>query len=519
MAETSTHAPGRIARNTGLLYIRMLFMLAVGLYTSRVVLQALGVEDFGIYNVVGSIVAMFEFINGSMATSTSRFLTYQMGVDSKSEETSPSGRLHDVFSTAFIIHLGVATVVLLLGETLALWYVKEELVVPEAQRSTAVWLLQFSLLTAMVQVITVPFTSDIIAHEKMGAFAYISIYEVLMQLATAYIVMYLPTEKLVVYGSLLMLIKVSVCVIYAIYCRRRFEETRGRMILDRGLLKEMAKFAGWIMNGSLALVGYMQGLNILLNWFFGPVVNAARGLAVTIQSKVAAFCQNFQTAVIPQITKSYASGDLEYMHRLIINSSRYSLYLVLLLSLPLILETDYVLKIWLTVVPPWTATFIRWTLLVGLIDALRMPLNSSVHATGNLKVFQLIEGSLLLLIVPVAWLVLHFGGDPVSVFIVQFVIFIITQGARIRIVCPMIKMRTSTYVREVVGEFTKVCVVSIALPIVLWWSGPTSSDIVNFLIVCSVSLLSVGIVVYFMGLDKETRHKLNGKLKSIISKK
>lgn len=512
MSETK-HATGLIARNTGMLYVRMLFMLAVGLFTSRVVLQALGVEDYGLYNVVGSIVAMFEFINGSMATATSRFLTFQLGIDNR-QNGKVSTKLKNVFSTALIIHFCVAALVLLLGETLALWYVKEELVVPEGQREASIWLLQFTLIASMVQVITVPFISDIIAREKMGAFAYISIYEVLMQLATAYIVMCFQSDKLVYYGFLLMVIKISVCLIYAFYCRHRFEETRGKLVLDKGLMKEMARFAGWIMNGSLALVGYMQGLNTLLNWFFGPAVNAARGLAVTIQGKVTAFCQNFQTAVIPQITKSYAAGDLEYMHKLVINSSRYSLYLVLLLSLPLILETNFVLKVWLTVVPDWTVSFIRWTLLVGLVDALRMPLNSSVHATGKLKVFQIVEGGLLLLIVPAAWLTLHLGGNPVSVFVVQFILFVITQGARIVIVCPMIGMKPSMYMRYVVVNFFIVSAVAVALPIALWWIKPFASETADFILVCGVSLLSVTISVYWLGFDKATRQKLNRKILS-----
>lgn len=513
---TTVRNPGRIALNTGLLYVRMLFMLIIGLYTSRVVLEALGVDDYGIYSVVGSIVAMFEFINGSMTTSTSRFLTYRLGLEE--EGKGVSAELHTVFSTAFIIHLGVAGIVLILGETLALWYVLEELVLPDGRREAAVWLLQFSLMAAMIQVITMPYTSVIIARERMGAFAYISIYEAVMQLATAFIVMYLPAGKLVAYGALLMVIKVSVCIIYAIYCRHRFEETRGKTTFDKRMFKEMARFAGWIMNGSLALVGYMQGLNILLNWFFGPAVNAARGLAVTIQGKVSAFCQNFQTAVIPQITKSYAAADLPYMHKLVINSSRYSFYLVLLLSLPLLLQTDFILKIWLSVVPPWTAQFIRWTLLVGLLDALRMPLNASVHATGKLKRFQLIEGSLLLLIVPAAWVILHFGGNPVSVFIVQFIVFIITQGARIIIVCPMIGMRPGTYVKKVIGDLLRVSITAVLVPIALWHIGPTGNDTANFFIVCTASVLSVGVTVFYLGLDKESRHKLIARVKQKIGK-
>jgi glycosyltransferase involved in cell wall biosynthesis len=502
----------RIAKNTAYLYVRMIILLAVGLYTSRVVLDALGIIDYGIYNVVGSIVSMFIFINWSMATATSRFLTYELG---KSNDLY-NERLAQVFSTSKVIHWGAALILLSLGEILGVWYVLDELVLPECRRTAALWLLQFSMFTAVIQIITIPYNSVIIARERMNAFAFISIYEGVMQLATAYIIKYLSTDKLIVYGALLMFIQVSVCAVYALYCHFNFKEVKSKLSFDKRLSKEMIKFAGWIMTEALAMVGYIQGLNIMLNGFFGPAVNAARGLAVNIQSKVTGFCQNFQIASIPQLTKSYAANDLSYMHTLIINSSKYSLYLMLWLSLPIILQTEYILNLWLVEVPEWTAVFIRWTLILGLIDTLRIPLNASVQATGNIKKYLLITSLLLILIVPCAWIWLYLGGKPDTIFMVQTIFFIITQIARISIVCPMIGLKKKTYFNKIIVEFLKVGIIGSIIPIATWLYAPIPNSTLRFITICIISLASVACAVYFIGLDKEMRDKINAKVFKFI---
>lgn len=504
----------RIAKNTAYLYVRMIILLAVGLYTSRVVLDVLGITDYGIYNVVGSIVSMFSFINWSMATATSRFLTYELGKSNNRYDE----RLAQVFSTSKVIHWGAAMILLIIGEALGVWYVMEELVLPESRRIAAIWLLEFSMFTAVIQIITIPYNSVIIARERMNAFAFISIYEGVMQLATAYIVKFITADKLIIYGMLLMIIQVSVCAVYALYCHRNFKEVKGKLSFDKTLSKEMVKFAGWIMTEALAMVGYIQGLNIMLNGFFGPAVNAARGLAVTIQGKVTGFCQNFQIASIPQLTKSYAANDLSYMHKLIINSSKYSLYLMLWLSLPIILQTDYILNLWLVEVPEYTASFIRWTLVLGLIDTLRIPLNASVQATGNIKKYLLITSALLILIVPAAWIWLYLGGNPATIFIVQSIFFVITQVARIHLVCPMIGMKKSTYYKKIVGEFMKVGIIGSILPVIIWLYAPIGGDTLRFISICLVSLISVAGSVYFVGLDTEMRHKINAKIFKLFLK-
>lgn len=499
----------RIVKNTAYLYFRMIFQLIIGLYTSRVILNALGVTDYGIYNVVGGVVAMFGFINGSMGTATSRFLTYELG-----KENDPV-RMRHVFSTALLIHLGICVFVLILSETIGLWYIYNKLVLPPDRLTAALWVFQFSILTSLIAIISVPYNAAIVSHEKMSAFAYISIYEVAMQLVVAITVKYITYDKLITYGLLLMLVQISVRIIYGIYCSKKFKEVKGKFIFDSTTSKEMIRFAFWIMNGSLAVIGYTEGLNLLLNLFFGPTINAARGIAVTIQSKVIGFCNNFQMAVNPQITKSYASNDLQYMYQLICNSSKYSLYLVFFLSFPIILETKYILKIWLGLVPDYTDVFVQITLIIGMIDALRMPINTAIHATGRIKLFQSIEGTSLLLVLPVSYIFLKYGYSPICVFLIQLLIFIIVHAERVFIVCPTIGMPKKMYFKQVVWEPFKVLIPASILPLFFKFNSITTNEFLNFLFVSMFALLCTALSILYIGLDKLMR----GKIKNLIFSK
>lgn len=492
----------RIAKNTIYLYTRMIFQLVVGLYTSRVILNALGIIDFGIYNIVGGVVAMLSFINGSMGAATTRFLTFELG-----KRNDPI-KMRQVFSTALFIHLGVCVLFLLIGEVLGLWYIYNKLVFPIERLNAVLWVFQFSMITSLIAIINVPYNAVIISHEKMNTFAYLSIYEVVMQLVIAIIVKFIPADKLISYGFALMLVQLSIVILYRKYCILHFKETRGKIIFDSKLSKEMIRFAFWIMNGSLAFVSYTQGLNLLLNLFFGPAINAARGIAVTVQTKVTGFCNNFQMAINPQITKSYAADNFNYTHELIYNASKYSLYLVFLLSFPLILETDYILKIWLGIVPSYTATFVRLTLLIGIIDALRMPLITAIHATGRIKLFQLIEGSSLLLILPISYFFLKFGASPVSVFVVQLIIFILVQIERVFIVCPAIYMKKKKYLKNVVWDSLKVIIPAMTLPIILKLNPLTTNTFLSFIISATVAVLSTVISIYFIGLKSDMRMRI-----------
>ena len=314
----------RIAKNTALLYFRMLFLMFVGLFTSRVNLQSLGVDNFGIYNVVGGVVAMFSILTGALSVAISRDITFELGKGNKE-------RLNKVFSSAVTIQIFMSIIIVIIAEIAGVWFLNNKMVIPEDRLYAANWVLQFSIVSFVLTLISVPYNACIIAHEKMSAFAYITIYEAIMKLVVAYTVFITPFDKLITYAALLLFIAFTMRLIYGVYCAKHFEECHYHFIFDKKMLKQMGGFAGWTMIGNLAYVGYSQGLNILLNVFFGPSVNAARGVAMQVNEKVSSFCTNFQMALNPQITKSYAANDLKRMHSLIFASSKYSFFFTIVI--------------------------------------------------------------------------------------------------------------------------------------------------------------------------------------------
>ena len=353
----------RIAKNALLLYFRMLFMMLVSLYTSRVVLATLGVEDFGIYNVVGGVITMFSFFNGAMSSSTQRYITFELG-------RGDFDQLQKVFQTSVNIHLLVALLILFLGETIGLWFFYEKMVIPASRMTAAFWVYQFSIITMMVMIVSVPYNAAIIAHEKMSIFAYISILEVLLKLGIVYLLYLTRSDKLIMYAALLCATQLLIRIVYGHYCSCHFKEVRYYWGWDLKLFKEMLYFGGWNLWGGFATVLFSQGINILLNMFFGPFVNAARGIAVQVQGAVTQFSTNFQTALNPQITKSYALGDFTYMHSLIFRSSKFTFLLLAVISFPILLETEMILQLWLNMVPAYTVVFVRLMLCITIIDAM-----------------------------------------------------------------------------------------------------------------------------------------------------
>lgn len=500
----------RIAKNTLLLYVRMLFTMAIGLYTSRVVLNTLGVTDYGIYNVVGGVIAMLGFLTGSMGAASSRFITYDLGKGDMAVMKRTFGNIKS-------IHLMLAGAILLFGETVGLWFVLNKLQIPEDRMTAALWVYQFSVLTAMLGVVSVPYNAAIIAHERMKAFAYIGIVDAVLKLGIVYLLLVIPYDKLAVYALLFFCIQVFDRVVYGVYSSRHFEETRARCAFDKKMFKEIFGFAAWTMNGNLAVIGYTQGINILLNMFFGPAVNAARGVAVQVQGVVQSFCGNFQMALNPQLTKSYAQGDLRHMHQLLKVSSKFSFFLLFFIALPLMIEAPLVLEWWLGLVPEHTVNFLRLILCSSMLVTLSNPLIISVHATGRLKRFQAIEGTMLLSIVPIAYLLLKFLGiRPEYVFCVHIGVEMCTQYARMRMVLPMIKMRVADYVKEAIVPLLKVVVLAPVLPLAAYFL--TEQSVATFFLVCVVSVLSVSACVYFIGCTKREQEFATKKISAIISK-
>ncbi len=508
MSQTSENK--RIAKNTLLLYFRMLFMMAVNLYASRVILNTLGITDYGINNVVGGVITMLGFLTGSLGGASSRYITYDLG---KGNMTV----MKKTFGNILSIHFILAVIVLLVGETLGLWFMYTQLQIPPEREAAAMWVYQFSIFSSVLAVVSVPYNAIIIAHEKMSAFAYISIADAVLKLLIVYLLVLIPYDKLIVYVILFFCVQAFDRIVYGIYCSRHFEETRTRPKYDGKQFKEIFVFAGWTMNGNLAVIGYTQGLNILLNIFFGPAVNAARGIAVQVQSVCQQFCGNFQMALNPQLTKSYAQGNLENMHRLLVRSSKFSFYILFLVVLPLMFEAELVLKVWLGIVPEHTVNFLRLMLVVGLLYTLSNPINVSVHATGQLKKFQTIEGTMLLLIVPTAYFLLkYFNVQPECVFVVHIIVELLTQYARIRIVLPMIGMQLITYFKQVIIPVSMTAILTPIIPFVVFTHMSICWN--QFFVICVVNVLCISSVIYTLGCTTSERKFLAEKFVSCVQK-
>ncbi len=461
MSQKTSNNNKQIAKNTLLLYFRMIFMMIVSLFTSRVVLNTLGVEDFGLYNVVGGFVTMFTFLNSAMASTTQRYLNFELG-------RGDTQHLHKVFCTSVNIHLMISAVIFVLAETIGLWFVYRYLTIPPSRFSSAIWVYQFSVLSTIIMVMSIPYNAAIIAHERMGAFAYISVLEVILKLLIVYILIIFNFDKLKLYAVLMFSVQLFIRVVYGQYSGRHFKETHYRWIWDKSLFHEMTGFAGWNLFGNLAMVGFTQGLNILLNIFFGPAINAARGIAVQVQNTIKGFCQNFQTAINPQITKSYAENDFEYMHSLIFTSSKFSCYLLLFLSLPVLIEPQQILELWLKIVPEHTISFVRLILIISIIDSMANPLVQAALSTGNIKKYQVVVGTMLLMILPISYVLLkYFGCSAEIVFIVQLVVFVIALLVRVWILRSMISLSFRAYSWAVLLPAGSVCLLSPILPLII----------------------------------------------------
>ncbi|HAX57849.1 MAG TPA: hypothetical protein DCY08_10550 [Bacteroides stercoris] len=487
----------RIAQNTILLYFRMLFMMVVSLYTSRVILSILGVEDFGIYNVVGGIVGLFSFLNGSMSTATQRYLTFEIGMDNIQN-------LRKVFSLCITIHFIIALIIFILAETIGLWLLTTQMNIPPERVDAAMWVYQLSIFTCIILIMSVPYNADIIAHEKMGTFAYISIFEVTTKLLIVYLLNYINYDKLKVYAILMFCIQCIIRVIYGIYCKRHFIETQYKFIWDSKLIKEMFGFAGWNMFGIIASIGITQGINILLNMFFSPIVNAARGIAVQVQNAITGFSANFQLALSPQITKSYAQHEIKQMHKLIFASSKYSFLLLYFLSLPLLIETCQVLQWWLKEVPDHTINFVRIMLCISMVNVMADSFMVASQATGKIRTYQILVGGALLFIVPTAYIALKLGYPPESVFFTHLLYAILAQIIRVYLVRKLVHFSIFNYIKNVVIRIIAVALLSLILPLFCYFSMNIS--FIRFLIVGITAVLSVIISTYFIGLEKTERN-------------
>ena len=483
--------------------------MVISLYTSRIVLQTLGVQDFGIYNVVGGVVAMFSVLSGSLSSAISRYLTYNLG-------KADLEKLKKTFSCSVTVQVFLAIIIFVLAEIAGVWFLNEKMVIPDDRLVAANWVLQCSILTFMVNLISVPYNASIIAHEKMSIFAYISILEVILKLLVVFSLYISPFDKLKSYAILLLMVAILIRMTYSIYCKKHFEECTYHFTYDKSLLKEMFGFAGWNFIGSSSVVLRDQGDNIVINLLCGPAVNAARGIAFQVNSAINHFVTNFQTAFNPAITKSYASGEKDYMMSLIFRASRFSVYLLLLLSIPIIIETKTVLHLWLNIVPDHTILFIRLVLFFSISDAISKPLITAILATGRIKKYQIIVGGIQITNLPLSYIFLKIGFIPETTLIIAIILSQLCLLARMILLRTMIDLDSVRFIKTVYLNVILVGILSFISPLLLAHLMP--SGIARFIIVTLISIIWTSMIILIVGCSRNERNSLFLKLKEIKAK-
>lgn len=405
----------RLAKNTLFLYFRMILIMVVSLYTSRVVLNALGVEDYGLYNAIGGLVAMFGIANGALGVSVSRFLNIEMG-------RGNTDSLNCVFSTSVTIHVLLAIAILIIAESVGPWFVVNKMTIPQERIVAALWVFHFSVLTFAVNLISVPYNGCIIAHENMKVYAYVSVLEVILKLSVAYCIAQTSFDKLKVYGMLIFAVAIAIRAIYQLYCRKHYRESRFNFSFDKKMIREMFSFASWNLVGSTSVIFAEHGVNILINLFCSPIANAARGLASQVSAAVGQFVGNFMTALNPQITKSYGAGDMLNYRDLMFKGSKYSVILLSMLSIPIFLNAEYILRIWLKIIPDHSVHFVRLVLIFSISEAFSKTLTTGLLATGNVKKLMIIVAGTRLMNFPLSYLALLLWGIPELTYAISIVL-------------------------------------------------------------------------------------------------
>lgn len=493
----------RIAQNTLLLYFRTLFTMLISLYTSRVVLNTLGVTDYGIYNVVGGVVAMFSVISSSLSSAVSRFITYEIG-------RGDFEKLKRIFSTSVNIQIGISLVIIALAETFGLWFLNTKMNIPDGRIGAANWVLQCSLLSFIINLVSVPYNACIIAHERMTAFAYISILEAVLKLVVVYMLLISTYDKLATYAVLLVAVALIVRLAYSFYCRRHFEESHYRFVYDKSLIKEMTGFAGWSFFGNGAYMLNVQGVDMLINIFFGVTLNAARGVASQVQNAVMQFVNNFTVAINPQITKSYAAGDMRYVCKLVCRGARFSYFLLFIFVVPLFCEADYVLKLWLKIVPEYAVMFLRLSLFGTLMTLLGNSMLTAIMATGNIKKYQLYITIVGCLVFPLTWLAFELGFPPETTYVIYIFIYFILNFVRLYMAKGLMNFPIKFYLSDVILRVVVVSLFSFILPLLVIYNYKES--FMRLCFTCIISLFSTLFTISVFGLECSERKKFSVKL-------
>lgn len=486
----------RWAKNTLMLYFRSFLMMFVSLYGVRVLMDYLGIEDYGIYNVVGGVVISLGVINAALSGASSRFISFAIG-------NGEVNMLEKYYSSIKTIHWLLTLVVLIIGETLGLWLILEKLVIPENRVCAAIICYQMCLLTSLISIVSVPYNALIISYERMDFYAYISIFEALLKLTIIFLLPLINFDKLVVYGVLLFIVQVVIRVCYNVYCKRKFEVSATKVSFDKLVFREILQFAGWTFTGQLAYIGYTQGISILLNMFFGPVVNAARGIANQVQNGAGILAKNLQVAIRPQIIKSWAQGNVDEVQNLVILTTKLGFYLTALTVFPIILCAQPILSLWLKEIPDHTIPFVNLTLAAMFVEVFSSAIIVVVHAVGNIKKFQIYESLVLFLVIPFAYIQLRFLNMPAeSVLFMYIIVQIFAQIVRLIIVLPLIKMRIKTYIGSI---FPRILISTAFMALPLLFIEIKTVNLLCTLLYAFAMFLYVALIVMIVGLSNSER--------------
>lgn len=477
--------------------------MLISLYTSRVVLQHLGVEDYGIYSVVGGLVSMLSLISSALSTSVSRFITFELGRGDRE-------KLRKIFSTSVVIQLGIALAVLVVAELVAMWFLRTQMQIPAGRETAAEWVLHCSIAIFCINLLSVPYNACIIAHERMGAFAYISILDAVLKLGISFCLAVSPMDRLIFYSVLMAISALTIRLIYGWYSYRNFPETRGRIIFDKAVLKDMLGFSGWSFFTNSTHILNSQGVNMLINVFFGVTVNAARGIANQVEGAVMSFVSNFTTALNPQITKCYAAGEKETMHALVCRGSKFSYFLIFLMALPLICEAPSVLRIWLTAVPDHAVVFVQLSLVMGMIDCLGQPGFTACMAAGRLRKYALIITPIGFLEFPLTWILFVLHAPVVSTYYLYIAVKATVIVARMFLLRDMTGLPVRRYIRKTVIPVVKTTVVAVLPSIGVTVLLP--EGILRLLLSVAVGVLSVAVSSLFVGMTAAERNSIISKI-------
>ena len=486
----------QIAKNSLFLYVRMLVVMLVSLYTARVVLNVLGVEDYGVYNVVAGVVSTFSFLTGTISAATSRFFAFELG------RRNEDG-LSKYFRLSMLSFFVITFLIIVLAETVGLWFLYNKMIIPADKMSSAVWVYQFAILAFVVNMLAIPYNAIIVARENMQVYAYIGILEVILKLVIVYFLSIGNFEKLKFYAILMFIVSFIVSFLYYIYCKKKYKESHFSFFWDKKMFNEFFSISFWILFGSFSSVARGQGLNIVLNMFFGPIVNAAYGVSYQVNNAINQFVNSFYTAVRPQITKRYAAGEITSMMKLVFVSSRMCYFLVLIFAIPLFLETPLILKLWLINVPDYSVIFLRLVILVSLIDAGSYPFQAAVSSTGKVKWYQIITGGLMIVTLFVAYFALKLGLPPAAVFYISIVTTILAQISRIIFMRFLLGMSIKNYSKDVLAPIFMVTILACLFPVLCYvYIEP---NLVRLIITSLVSVVSTVGLIFIFGINRDER--------------